>query len=399
MIPIAWWVLSPAWRARRIRWQLGPALLLGGAVALAPWTIRNGVQVGVWTPSATSNAAFLCHARGPDAAVSNDDITEANYARCFTGTPYTPDIADEAAWYRRTIDDAVSWTLENPGEEVELAVKKTVAVFDGDSQALADARDFGTRRIASEEATRNLDRLANAWHWGVLALGLAGFALVPAVREESALWLTAVGMVVSVWGGVAADRYHHTFMALAAVSAAALVATYVPRGIATRALNTGGATARQVSGVAASLFEPIPAPPDTNRRSATGWDRPVLSGLFGRVGVGFAVAGLLFDVVAHLADTEWIYSRGAWLLMAMASAAAVVAAADLLRLWLRQNGTVTTVAPALAGALLAMVSTFGRTLAGFEVHASPPPAASLLTVAAVLALGGAELRQHQSRTD
>lgn len=202
-----------------------PALLVAGTalLVLAPWTLRNAVQVGTWTPVATNSAAFLCQGHGDRAKADVEDMTEGDFAYCFEQSPFDPQAPDEAAWAPRITRRALGWAITHPAEEIALTWDKTYATMVNDHQALADARDGGRREIAAPVTLERLDRLGELWHRAALVLGLLALAVWPPARRAWPLWATAGGMLAAVWLGNALDRYHHTTMALLAVLGGALL--------------------------------------------------------------------------------------------------------------------------------------------------------------------------------
>lgn len=199
-------------------------VLLGSLVLIVPWTIRNAVQVGVAVPISTNNAAFLCGGHSEYATGGFDQTPEA-LQLCYGGGPYDPREADEPRWYRETTADALSWAVRHPVDEVRLTLWKTYLTMGDDTEALSDAEDFGAQPLASERWQAVLRSVANAWHWGVIAMAAAGLLWVPACRRAGPIWVTAAANLVAVWGGLALPRYHHAIMPLLVVFAAGAIAT------------------------------------------------------------------------------------------------------------------------------------------------------------------------------
>lgn len=198
-------------------------VLLGSLVLVAPWTIRNAVEVGVAVPISTNNAAFLCTGHN-DLATGRFDATPEGLEYCFGGSAYDQEDADEARWYRSTSSRAISWALRHPVDEVRLTLWKTYDTMADDREALSDAEDFGNRSLFDERVRGIYVTLANAWHWAVLSFGLAGLVWLRACRRALPLWVTALLSLVAVWGGLALTRYHHSIMPLLVVFAAGTVA-------------------------------------------------------------------------------------------------------------------------------------------------------------------------------
>ncbi|MBL8774586.1 MAG: DUF2231 domain-containing protein [Acidimicrobiales bacterium] len=349
----------------RTAWR--PALAVSGValLVLVPWTVRNIVQVGTFTPVATNGAAFLCQGHGPGVKADVDDMTEEDFVRCFTGSPFDPRDIDEAAWASERQRDAINWALTHPLEEIELTWDKTYATMVNDHQALADARDGDRRDVASPRTLERLDRLGEWWHRFVLVTGLLGLALVPRARKAWPLWATAAGLVAVVWLGNALDRYHHTTMALLAVFAGALLTAGLLGRAGRWAMMTGQRGVERTKEhriVRQEERQRGPAGPEEAPAAAVvpEVDAPVAltaaeglaqaaqpggpwAGRYGRplhplvasVAIGAWVCALGFDLISQLADTAWVYARGAYVLTGAGVAVGVVAAtiglADLVR--------------------------------------------------------------------
>ncbi len=382
-----------ALRQARGSWRSAarPALAMTAMAVLvvAPWTIRNAVQVGVVTPVSTNSAAFLCQGHGPDAKADVEDMVAADWDRCFRHSPFDPSEPDEAEWAPHITRLAAGWALTHPLEEVELTWDKTYATMVNDHQALADSRDGARRDVAAADTIHRLDRLAEWWHRVALIGGVLALVLLRRARRAWPIWATAGGLVVAVWFGNALDRYHHTTMALLAVLAGALVASFEP-GRAARWVTMGWRRRRdrikeqravrqeQRAGPDdqpdappdegdPDLLDPteVPGVPDAveagpaERRGAADAEPSVSpaealavasrpagpwAGPYGRpfhpmvaaVAVGAWVCAFGFDLISQVADTAWVYARGAYVLTAAGVGVGVVAAmlglADLVRI-------------------------------------------------------------------
>lgn len=212
--------------------------LVGAALLLVPWTIRNGVQVGIWSPGSTSNASALCFGH-------NDDIS-ANWTRslanrslqieCFRGSPYDDPAAylangqplpddvgdgppDEVAWYQDRVSDAVSWAVAHPVDEARLTAAKVVETWKSDGRVVEAARNYESATWAGRWMTP-LGVLANLWLWIVGALALAGLATVPACRRALPIWVPIVLFTLAIVGAVAQPHYRFPVLPLVAVLAA-----------------------------------------------------------------------------------------------------------------------------------------------------------------------------------
>lgn len=230
-----------AQRATQGRWRgAGRPLLaatVGCLLVLVPWTVRNGRQVGVWSPMSTNNVAFLCLGNGAGAD-GHLYVDEAESERCFRGSPmdnpviYEPGEVpgdfpftqpDEPGWYRATLSATVKNMVRHPLDQPGFFVRKTFDTFGADNQALNDAQGFGRQPVVGEHTRDLLTMLANIWHWGVLALFALALGYLPRARSALPLWGLAALLYLSIMAGIGLHRYHHPIMALCVVFAAGVV--------------------------------------------------------------------------------------------------------------------------------------------------------------------------------
>lgn len=216
-------------------------VLAGAAVLLVPWTIRNGVQVGIWSPGSTSNASALCFGHN-DGISANWEASLANQQlqiECFRGSPYDsaavyrlhgqevpPDIGtadpDEVGWYKARVSDAVHWAVTHPVREVNLTAHKVWETWSDEGRAVDSARNYERRDWAGRWQTP-LTVLANLWLWAVGALALAGLVLVPACRRALPIWVPIVLFTLAIVGAVSQPHYRYPVMPLVAVLAAGML--------------------------------------------------------------------------------------------------------------------------------------------------------------------------------
>ena len=325
-------------------------LLLGAVVVLVPWTLRNGVQVGVWTPTSTNNAAFLCSGHHDGATGQFEtDLEDQRY--CFQGTPFAED-PDEAAWYGRTARRAVGWALTHPVDEVRLTAWKTYDTMAHDREALSTSRDFGARHLASARVEGLLDSAADAWHYGVLALAALALATRPAARRAWPIWSTATGLLVLVWGGIALGRYHQPIMPLLALLGSATIVAMASQGRDDAAdvdedepttvddppaddtvtAATGTPTLTRPAPVG-GLDDEVPPPADEGMALASE-PGSVLGGLPGHpvhplvatVALAAFVTTVLFDLGSFAADEAWAFAKAAYVLAGLGVGVGVIAA-------------------------------------------------------------------------
>jgi hypothetical protein len=228
-------------RATRGSWRgaLRPTLaaVVGACVLLVPWTVRSGLQVGVWTPTSTNNAAFLCIGNRPGASgVQETDVAEST--RCYRGSPFDdPSLyqpgefpagvtfthPDEAEWYPRTLRQAIGWAATHPLEQPRLLLRKAFESFGSDADAVSIAEDFGRQPLVGTRTRTLLRRVADIWYWGAIALAGLGLATLRRCRQALPLWVLPAVSALFV-GGIGLPRYHEPMMPHLALLAGATIA-------------------------------------------------------------------------------------------------------------------------------------------------------------------------------
>jgi hypothetical protein len=217
---------------------------LTAGVLLAPWAIRNGVQVGVWTPASTNNAGAVCFGHHDEAPPlwEPEKLSLEFQLDCYKGSPYddvrfealiraggntdtsglSPD-PDEAAWYADAMGKGIGWALTHPVEEVRLSADKLWETWSSEGRVVEGARNYEYPGWAGRWHGP-LEALADWWGWIVGALALAALALVPACRRALPIWVPIVLYTVMILGGVIDPHYRYPVVPLVAVLAAGLLA-------------------------------------------------------------------------------------------------------------------------------------------------------------------------------
>lgn len=240
-----------ALRADTGRWRRNGALratgavLLGALVLLVPWTIRNGVQVGVWTPLGTQNATVLCMGNHDTATGGWHPVPES-LEDCYHHSPWDDERLlgteaysvppgwefqgpDEPRWYREASSRGLHWAVTHPVDEVRLAWLKTAEAWGDEWDALPSATNFNRPDFAGGKGGP-FDVGADVYLWALMLLSAAGLALVPACRRAIPVWGLVVLLTVMIWGGLAQPHYRHPAVPLLAVLAGGTLAAVAARG-------------------------------------------------------------------------------------------------------------------------------------------------------------------------
>jgi hypothetical protein len=216
--------------------------LLGTLVLLLPVGLRNGTDVGIWSPFPSSNAMAFCighrdEATGTEEIDDPDAITD-----CFSHEEPRPgetldeqfarwlEDPDERDWYYTNLAEARRWALSHPTDEVRLSALKLWYTFQDSDGALSAAEDFGAQPLGRGVWREALGWSGQAWHVGVLALAALGLALVRRCRRAVPIWATSALLAVGILVVHGSSRYNHTSMALLAIVAGGAVAALVAGG-------------------------------------------------------------------------------------------------------------------------------------------------------------------------
>ncbi len=217
---------------------------LAVVVVLVPWTIRNGVQVGVWSPASTNNAGAACFGNHDDALPlwEPDKLSPRIQADCYGGSPFDdrrflpmlerlgaappPGVEltepDEAHWYRSAMGKAVHWATTHPVQATRLYSDKLWETWSSEGRVVDGARNYSEPGWAGRWHGP-LGDLANLWGWIVGALALIGLALVPACRRALPIWVPIVLYTLAILVGVIDPHYRYPVVPLVAVLAAGLL--------------------------------------------------------------------------------------------------------------------------------------------------------------------------------
>ena len=214
-----------------------PSLLVGVVVVLSPWAVRNGIQVGHWSPFSTGNATALCLGHHPDFMRVYDPVHFRNSDRaskdCFTHSPFdderlglvppgTAHGPDEARWYSDTTSFAVRSALSNLGAEPGWTLRKLRVLALTETGAVHGARNFAEEGWAGSFEWP-LMAIAHLWLWGVEVGAVVGAIRFRRRRGALPIIVCAGVFLLSPIVAIAYPHQHHTAMPFLVVLAAAAV--------------------------------------------------------------------------------------------------------------------------------------------------------------------------------
>jgi 4-amino-4-deoxy-L-arabinose transferase-like glycosyltransferase len=215
-VAVAYWLTCSGWR---------PALrstaiaLLAAAAVIAPWTIRNAVELHAFVPISTNSGAALRAGHAPDSTGTTmwtgDDVNGVYMWEMMRRPDW------EVAAYREYTRRAIRYAFTHPQHELELTGAKIYHLFRSDSGVIPWLTTLGATPIRPQALE---DALWRVFDYSYYILLFAAVALVPVWLRRHADRLLLVNVVL-LWTlfhvvFLGEPRYHvplYPVLAIAAV--------------------------------------------------------------------------------------------------------------------------------------------------------------------------------------
>ena len=215
----SWWALGGFARDQRRKSAAHAAIVIAAAaLTLAPWAVRNAVQLDTFAPVATNLGINLWTGNNSDATGALVNAPVAAFDRD------TADLADpekEVRFDALARDAALRYVAHHPLATVARAPAKIFETFRNDRSFIAWYEPPGHPHFAPDART-GIGQLSDLWYYALLLLAAAGSVLLLRARVPGvALPLAAIG----VWAAVSVvffgdPRYHVPLLPLLALPAA-----------------------------------------------------------------------------------------------------------------------------------------------------------------------------------
>jgi 4-amino-4-deoxy-L-arabinose transferase-like glycosyltransferase len=216
-----WFVRLGDWR--QVAKSTGLALAVAVAL-LAPWAVRNAVQLDAGPVLTTSTGANFWIGHNPD---SYGGLTSLDPL----WRPIPKPERTEAAVNSRGLREGLRYAFRHPEEEFELSREKVRILYQDDSLGLLLAEGIGTKEFVSQTMRERLNFTANAVYYATLSLAGVGLLLSLALRRHLASFaLPVIALLVWTAGHIAffADaRFHMPMIPLFCIMAGAAIAVLV----------------------------------------------------------------------------------------------------------------------------------------------------------------------------
>jgi hypothetical protein len=223
--------------------RTGGVVVAATVVGLVPWTLVNGLRVGVWTPVSTQNATALCvgHHDLADGGFPLTGMPQEIAEDCYRHSPWDDpelDLAppgwrysgvDEARWYRASSRHGIGWAVTHPVDEVWLAGQKMVEAWSSEWDALPAGRNY-QQDDWTGRATGPLNGVANVWLYLVEALAVLGLVVSPPCRRATPIWGSALLACLVVVAGIGQPHFRHVAIPFLVILASGAVVVAGRRG-------------------------------------------------------------------------------------------------------------------------------------------------------------------------
>lgn len=192
VLVLAWLLARKDYRVTA-RWTV--ALLLGVAVAILPWTVRNQVRLHAFVPISTNTGDNLCigHADGATGSFTALKACEVPY-------PFLDGLPSELKSDKAKQRIALKGMVHNLDREPWLLWRRTYFMWvrDGDHDALFAVQSYRQDRWMSTTTEARLLWVADRFYWVVVAAGVVGLVQLARRREAEAFVLVGATVMTAV---------------------------------------------------------------------------------------------------------------------------------------------------------------------------------------------------------
>ncbi|MGD0115315.1 MAG: glycosyltransferase family 39 protein [Dehalococcoidia bacterium] len=180
VIPPVVWLRRRSWRSLLAR---SIALVLAAAVVVAPWTVRNAIQMKapILISTSATEAFWVAHHDGANGKIADFAVTE-RYQNELNPKKEV-DINNEA------LREALSFLRHNPAQELTLIPRRFFALYSEDASGTLWLQTPATLSFSSG---RHLREVSDLGYWGVMALAAVGFPAWLSLRDRRKGLLVAV---------------------------------------------------------------------------------------------------------------------------------------------------------------------------------------------------------------
>jgi len=220
LLPIAavYWLFSAGWRPAA---QSTAIMAFAAAAIIAPWTVRNYVEMDAFIPISTNSGAALRVGHNPD-SIGMTKWTDDDIGGGFRmeESPYRPDW--EVQGYREYTDLAIEYALTHPVHEIELSALKVKHLYRSDSIVIPWLTTLGATPLEPDGLESGLRWTLDIAYFSLLFVAIASLPFW--IRRNARAWLLA--SIVLIWtlfhmAFLGEPRYHIPLYPVFFIAAAA----------------------------------------------------------------------------------------------------------------------------------------------------------------------------------
>jgi 4-amino-4-deoxy-L-arabinose transferase-like glycosyltransferase len=217
VLAAVWFMLHHSWRWLGQRLAL---LVLGMAVFLVPWTVRNWVELGAPIVGTTGLGQVLLQAHHPLADGQPDIGIVDKLWDQYEGTPFPE---REVRMNSFGVRESVAYAVKHPWRDLSLAPDRFAAFYRGDRGAIQwnQVRDGDGKQVLTSSAD-GWGLLSDIYYYVIIACGVVGLPFwLRRARAQHGLIFGPLVLYSLLWAFVFVGeaRYHFALLPVFAVTA------------------------------------------------------------------------------------------------------------------------------------------------------------------------------------
>jgi 4-amino-4-deoxy-L-arabinose transferase-like glycosyltransferase len=213
---LIWWLARTGWRPFLRRSAL---LLVGVAVVMTPWSIRNFITFKAPVFVSTAMGSALWQGNRADAYSPHDYGFDTKFYDEYADVPYPK---KEVEMNNAAMREAVDFIVHNPGTETGLLFKKIYNLYREDAIGLIWIDQHGGQHSIPDSARPKLETVADAYYFVVLGWVVLTVPFWFSFRDRSRFLLPLMILVLTAAHLVFIPnpRYHFAFIPILCLLAA-----------------------------------------------------------------------------------------------------------------------------------------------------------------------------------
>jgi 4-amino-4-deoxy-L-arabinose transferase-like glycosyltransferase len=184
LFPIAavYWLARDGWRSMT---RSSGVALLAAVLLIAPWTLRNAIELHAFVPISTNSGAALRVGHGPESIGTTKWTHDEVDGRDMQHAMANPDL--EAKAYRTYTRLAIDYAITHPARELELTKLKLWNLYRSDAEILPWITTLGTTPLEPSGLEDALSRVFDVTYYVIFLAAVVSIPLWLRRRPERVL--------------------------------------------------------------------------------------------------------------------------------------------------------------------------------------------------------------------